>query len=199
MFSRKAAQLINLADRFDIYLSQTKGKRDYRNFQNYVNKNTPGIFSPEASKLFNQADFSFLFSASTESQTASLLSGLLEKEFDRVLEDVPFTEEERNALLTMMTYAIDFRSPHTVTHTITTTVISTERAKIFCNTEDDINDITCGAMLHDLGKLGIPSEILEFPGKLSPQAMTVMRTHVDLTETILGDSVTPKVFAVFTH
>ena len=193
MFARRAAQLINLADRFDIYLSQTKGKRDYQNFQNYVNRNTPDIFSPEACDLFNRADFSFLFSAVTESQTAILLSDLLEKEFDRVLEDVPFTEEERNALLRMMTYAIDFRSPHTVTHTITTTVISTELAKIFCNTEEDINDITCGAMLHDLGKLGIPSEILEFPGKLSPQAMTVMRTHVDLTEMILGDSVTPKV------
>ena len=48
-------------------------------------------------------------------------------------------------------------------------------------------------MLHDLGKIGIPSEILEFPGKLSPQAMNVMRTHVDLTEIILGDSVTRKV------
>lgn len=92
-----------------------------------------------------------------------------------------------------MTYAIDFRSPHTVTHRITTTVISSELARIFTGSGPEVNDIICGAMLHDLGKIGIPSEILEFPGKLSPQAMNVMRTHVDLTEIILGDSVTRKV------
>ena len=62
----------------------------------------------------------------------------------------------------MMTYAIDFQSPHTVTHTITTTVISSELARIFTG-RAEVNDIICGAMLHDLGKIGIPSEILEFP------------------------------------
>ena len=36
-------------------------------------------------------------------------------------------------------------------------------------------------------------EILEFPGKLSPQAMRVMRTHVDLTGQILGTNVSARV------
>lgn len=123
----------------------------------------------------------------------SLPSSILAEEFDKVLENVPFTEEERNSLLRMMTYAIDFRSPHTVTHTITTTVISAELGRIFCTSEQDVNDIICGAMFHDLGKLGIPSEILEYPGKLSPQAMNIMKTHVNLTEVILHDCVTQKV------
>ena len=41
-------------------------------------------------------------------------------------------------------------------------------------------------MLHDLGKIGLTVEILEYPGKLSPQAMNIMRTHVDITEKIFG-------------
>ena len=57
----------------------------------------------------------------------------------------------------------------------------------------EIGDVICAAMLHDLGKIGIPVEILEFPGKLSPQAMRVMRTHVDLTEHILGTNVSARV------
>ena len=51
------------------------------------------------------------------------------------------------------------------------------------------NNVVCGALLHDLGKIGIPVEILEFPGKLSPQAMAVMRTHVDVTEEIFGGDI----------
>lgn len=93
----------------------------------------------------------------------------------------------------MLIYAIDFRSSHTVTHTITTTVISSELAGRLCRDKSELNDIFCGAMLHDLGKIGIPEEILEYPGKLSPQAMNVMRNHVELTEYILGDSVSRSV------
>lgn len=93
------------------------------------------------------------------------------------MEEVPFTEDEQKALLRMLTYVIDFRSSHTVTHTITTTVISEELAVRMLDSGNDIRDVICAAMLHDLGKIGIPVEILEFPGKLSPQAMRVMRTH----------------------
>lgn len=53
--------------------------------------------------------------------------------------------------------------------------------------EKECNQVVCGSMLHDLGKIGIPVEILEYPGKLSPQAMNIMRTHVDITEKIFGD------------
>ena len=88
--------------------------------------------------------------------------------------------------LKMMTYAIDFRSQHTVTHTITTTNISEYCARYMGVPEDRIEYIRYGAMLHDLGKIGIPVEILEYPGKLSAQAMNIMRTHVDITEKILN-------------
>mgnify|MGYP000054901665 CR=1 FL=1 len=46
---------------------------------------------------------------------------------------------------------------------------------------DYLDKIVCGALLHDVGKVGVPVEILEYPGRLSPQAMNVMRKHVDIT------------------
>ena len=53
-----------------------------------------------------------------------------------------------------------------------------------------------GAILHDLGKIAIPVEILEYPGKLSPQAMRVMQTHVEITEEILGRSADPEMLRI---
>ncbi|MCL5884638.1 MAG: HD domain-containing protein [Deltaproteobacteria bacterium] len=42
------------------------------------------------------------------------------------------------------------------------------------------------AFLHDLGKLAVPSEILEKPGKLTEGEWNVMRTHVYYTYQILN-------------
>lgn len=39
-------------------------------------------------------------------------------------------------------------------------------------------DLVLGAFLHDVGKIGIPSEILAKPGRLTPSEIAVMRTHV---------------------
>ena len=65
-----------------------------------------------------------------------------------------------------------------MTHTITTTRISCCAARHMGLSGEQIHNIYYGALLHDLGKIGIPVEILEYPGRLSSQAMAIMRTHV---------------------
>ncbi|HXV87425.1 MAG TPA: HD domain-containing phosphohydrolase, partial [Gemmatimonadales bacterium] len=43
--------------------------------------------------------------------------------------------------------------------------------------EEDITTIRLGAYLHDVGKVRVPHEILNKPGKLSPEEFAVMRQH----------------------
>lgn len=189
---KQMAQIINLADRIDIYCDNSKRKPDWDELCRYLEKQKGLKYSDEVLELFRKADFSAVSGAGDKRSGSLRTSEDLDQQFDEMLEAMPFCEEEKDALLRMLIYAIDFRSPHTVTHTITTTMISVELAKLLCS-KDEVNDVLCGAMLHDMGKIGIPVEILEFPGKLSPQAMSVMWTHVDLTEHILGDSVSETV------
>ena len=43
--------------------------------------------------------------------------------------------------------------------------------------ENDVEEIVNGAYLHDIGKMGIPDEILFKPGKFSNEDWNIMRQH----------------------
>ncbi|MBS6645681.1 MAG: HD domain-containing protein [Clostridiaceae bacterium] len=174
---KELAQILNLSDRVDMFFCEYGLKRE--KLYAYLDEARGKRFESSVVDLFFEAEKRY-------SLLESLDRGI---EFQDVLENVDMKMEEVDEYLKMMTFAIDFRSCHTVTHTITTTNISYLVAKLMGLDEEQIRHVYYGAMLHDLGKIGIPVEILEFPGRLSNQAMTIMRTHVDITEKILGGAV----------
>lgn len=179
--SKEIAQIIFLADRADIFFSETG--RDRGQFNEYLGKRSGRQFSKDVIDLYLKSGISL--SEKSESVRNS--------EFEELLDSTEFTRDETDSYIEMLIFTIDFRSYHTVCHTMTTTSISHTVAELLQLPAQVIREVTYGALLHDLGKIGVPVEILEFPGKLSPQAMNVMRTHVDMTEKILGDSVSEEV------
>jgi putative nucleotidyltransferase with HDIG domain len=52
---------------------------------------------------------------------------------------------------------------------------------------EDLTNIRRGALLHDIGKMGIPDAILHKPGRLSEEEMTVIRSHPKLAYDMLKD------------
>ena len=54
-------------------------------------------------------------------------------------------------------------------------------------TEADIALITTASSLHDIGKIRIPEEILNKPGKLSDEEFKIMKTHSELGASIIRD------------
>jgi putative nucleotidyltransferase with HDIG domain len=53
---------------------------------------------------------------------------------------------------------------------------------------DTIHRIGMGAMLHDVGKVRIPDDILNKPGRLTPEELAVMRGHAAIGREILLDT-----------
>lgn len=51
--------------------------------------------------------------------------------------------------------------------------------------EDEMTDLETGALLHDIGKIGVPEIILTKPGQLSPEEMVLMRRHSEIGWAIL--------------
>ncbi len=47
--------------------------------------------------------------------------------------------------------------------------------------EEDLQDLVTAALLHDLGKLAIPQEILNKPGRLTQEEYQIMKSHALLS------------------
>lgn len=53
---------------------------------------------------------------------------------------------------------------------------------------ENVNNIRIASMMHDIGKINIPAEILEKPGKLTPEEFEVIKTHVKEGERLLRNA-----------
>ena len=51
--------------------------------------------------------------------------------------------------------------------------------------DDDLNTLRDAARLHDLGKIGVPDEILKKEGPLSDEEWVIMRRHPEIGESII--------------
>ncbi len=73
--------------------------------------------------------------------------------------------------------ALDLRHKETEGHTQRVTQKAVMLAHSIGLGEDEISDLRRGALLHDIGKLGIPDSILLKPGPLTEDEWLVMRRH----------------------
>jgi len=73
--------------------------------------------------------------------------------------------------------ALDLRDRETEGHTQRVTEMTVRLARELGYPEEEIVHIRRGALLHDMGKMGIPDEILQKPGPLTDEEWVVMRKH----------------------
>ncbi len=74
--------------------------------------------------------------------------------------------------------ALDLRDTETAGHSRRVSLYCLEIARAMGCTPEQLKTIARGAYLHDIGKIGIPDSILLKQGKLTPEEMTIMQTHV---------------------
>ncbi|MFN8413707.1 MAG: HD-GYP domain-containing protein [Anaerolineales bacterium] len=82
-------------------------------------------------------------------------------------------------------HALEIRDRETEGHTLRVTELTTKIALQMGFNEEQLIQIHRGALLHDIGKLGIPDEILRKPDTLTEQEMSIMRTHPQIAYDLL--------------
>ena len=165
-------ELLSLADRMDTFMNLKDLEKDY--FAKYRDIK----FSGAALDLFHKAEERYGI-------TENLINGKYREELDELLAKRAFSEQYKRGFLEMLVYTIDFRSEHTVIHTLATVNFAEQLGRLARLSGKDLRDLHYGALLHDLGKIAIPLNILESSGRLSDDEMKIMKAHVRITEMIL--------------
>jgi len=86
-------------------------------------------------------------------------------------------EEAYDATLEGWVHALDLRDRETEGHTKRVTELTMRLARTVGIEGDSLIHVRRGALLHDIGKIGIPDHILTKPGPLSPDEEAIMRRH----------------------
>ncbi|OFZ71446.1 MAG: response regulator [Betaproteobacteria bacterium RBG_16_64_9] len=81
--------------------------------------------------------------------------------------------------------ALDARERETGLHSKRVACHTLVLARRFSSDADELRQVYWGALLHDIGKIGIPDAILLKQGPLSDEEWRVMRTHPEIGRRIL--------------
>ena len=105
-------------------------------------------------------------------------------------------DQSYHELIHALAQAIEAKDPYTHGHIGRVQEYATSLARALRLPEDEIRIIAKGAILHDVGKISTPNEILNKPGALTPAERKKMDDHVTSSIHILKDikSLPPEVF-----
>jgi putative two-component system response regulator len=120
-------------------------------------------------------------------QLAARNTALEMKERERLCDVQDVVDE----ILDRLSLAAEYRDDLTGGHARRVGVVSERLARAVGVPQTKAELIRRAAALHDLGKVGIPDSILLRAGVLSPEEMSVMRTHTHIGARILSGSRSP--------
>ena len=88
-----------------------------------------------------------------------------------------FTDNKIWDIATSLAGAIDAKDPYTKGHSTSVSKFSEALARAINLPEKEVERITLGALLHDVGKIGIPEAVLKKEGPLSDDEWAIMKQH----------------------
>jgi response regulator RpfG family c-di-GMP phosphodiesterase len=83
--------------------------------------------------------------------------------------------------------SLDAREHETGNHSQRVSMYTIVLAKAMGLSQKRIQDLSTGALLHDIGKLGVPDSVLLKPGELTSAEWKLMRRHPEIGRSILKD------------
>ena len=124
-------------------------------------------------------------------QTGTILEiETLTRAFNTMIESVSTAESERESAyvgsIRALAMALDARDPYTAGHSDRVSALSVLVGREMGLAEDQLEVLRLGALLHDIGKIGIADAVLRKPGPLTEEEFEMIREHPTLGARILS-------------
>jgi len=108
----------------------------------------------------------------------------------------------RNPDAMMWLTRLQKKDSHTSQHSVNSCILAVTFGRYIGLPKEELENIAIGALMHDIGKLQIPTEILNKPGKLTPEERRVVHKHPLMSRNLLmaaGRYLAPAVDIAYTH
>lgn len=174
------SHIIHLADRIAVLIHKDQNiLRQVHDIHNRIDT-CNGSFAPELIEAFYDI-------SSKEEFWLNILYEPINETFcnEHELKFIQLNNQYFEPLVDLFRRIIDFRSTFTSVHSCGVAEVATTIANIANFSSEELHIMKYAGFLHDLGKIAIPSEILEKPTFLNPHEQSIIRIHPYHTDRIL--------------
>ncbi len=110
---------------------------------------------------------------------------------EKIKEHLADLERSLEDTIEAISTIVEMRDPYTAGHEKRVSELAVAIAKELGLPDDKVHGIQLGALVHDLGKIQVPAEILSMPRKLSELEFSLIKTHAQAGYNILKDITFP--------
>ena len=165
--------VLHLADRVDVLTARRKDPlNQVAAIRRRIKQESGGMFMPDLVAAFLNLSHNEYFWLDASSRA---IDAVLARKAD--LGRVALDADGLGALGQLFSRLIDFRSRFTATHTAGVAAAAEALALAAGLDPDTAQRLLVAGYLHDLGKLAVPTEILEKPARLSSAEFNVIKKH----------------------
>jgi response regulator RpfG family c-di-GMP phosphodiesterase len=154
------------------------------NLSNIITK--PIMDLVEASTKVMNGDFNVRVTPTSKDETA-VMAATFNKMINSVNESRVQILESYDITLEGWSRALDLRSEETKGHTDRVLTLMNKMCEILGIEGNKLSQIRRGSLLHDIGKMGIPDNILNKAGKLTEEEWKIMKNHPTFAYELLKD------------
>lgn len=173
------SRILYLADQVDLIYSTNRDSSPRDKVINWVKDHSGKTIFPDLKDAF-------LTLAQTERFWLDLESRNLDYSLKMIQPEPTYISfDEMESIAQAFSQIIDDKSKFTHNHSLRLYEITQKMAKCLGYDHITIKKIGIAAYLHDLGKLIVPSQILEKPSKLTPEEFKIIKQHPYYTKKIL--------------
>ncbi|MBI4712881.1 MAG: HD domain-containing protein [Planctomycetes bacterium] len=167
------SQIIRLADRMEVLIRDDKGPAaQSTEILNKIKHHRGTWFNPQlVDALLELTGERVFWLTLTPEFTDSFLNEFAPEDTRKV------TLDNMIEVASVFAQIVDYKSHYTKGHSVAVTSLSLKIGIAMRWSKSDLKRLWAAALLHDLGKLAIPNELLEKSGALTPQEYEIIKRH----------------------
>jgi HD-GYP domain-containing protein (c-di-GMP phosphodiesterase class II) len=175
--------LLHLADRIEILIdSEEPTTLQAHDIITRINSYKGKLFAPWCIEIFNSISKSESFWTDIEHITMEALL----KKIEFTDENILMNDGNLEKLATVFSRIVDFRSHFTASHSVSVGAVASEIGKIMFLSAGTCHKLRIAGLLHDIGKIAVPTEIIEKEGPLDSNEYSQIKSHAYYTYEILS-------------